>query len=513
MRWSIGHPWRRFRLSTRIAGAIVLALALIQALAVLQFALLPEEEWSVYGLRWLSNSAKQAADVAFAEPPERRTSALQALDASKHLTMIWGAEAPAAQSGPGLALGPPPSFERHRGAGKISFMSRVHATLTETLGNRAQAVHVLLGPAAPGPGGPPGPPPRHNIVFRPPEIEQQLAAAGPLNENEPEIAIPGRFRIEIQGQDGTWLTISPRGESRMSRLWRWPLLPLVGGTLVIIALSLLTARRILAPLGLLVHAAERLGTQREPIPVSTTGLGEFTAIADAFNDMQARLKRFVDERTQILAAVSHDLRTSLTRLELAAEELPAGETKTAISQELGEMEAMIAATLSFASEDAKAERSRVTDIASLLISLCDDQSDRGHEAHYSGPDHASLPCQPLAMKRALTNVIDNAVKYGTKAYVSLEMTETAAVIAVRDEGPGIPPEKMEEVFAPFRRLENSRSRTTGGVGLGLTISRDVIHAHGGTISLGNAEPSGLMVTVTLPLPSAGGAAGTETPGA
>jgi len=501
MRWLAGRV-RRLRLSTRIAGAIVLALGLIQALAVLQFALLPEEEWSVYGLRWLANSAKQAADAAFAEPPERRTAALRTLDASKHLRMTWR-EAP-----PELPERGPPPFEQHAGPGKPSFLNRINATLREALGSRARALAVMLGP-----GGPPGPPPRHNIVFRPPEIEQQLAAAGPLSENEPEIPIPGRFRIVIQGQDGTWITISPLNESWMGRLRYWPIVPLIGGTLIVVALSLLTARRILAPLGVLVAAAERLGTQREPVPVATAGLGEFTAIGNAFNDMQSRLKRFVDERTQILAAVSHDLRTSLTRLELAAEDLPASERKLEISRELGEMEAMIAATLSFASEDARAERSRVTDIASLLISLCDDQSDRGHDASYTGPDHASLMCQPLAMKRALTNVIDNAIKYGGKARVLLAMTGDAAVIEISDEGPGIPQEKMEEVFAPFRRLETSRSRATGGVGLGLTIARDVIHAHGGTISLGNSDPSGLIVTVTLPLPSARGAAGAETPGA
>lgn len=498
MKWLVDRLWRRSRLSTRIAGAIVLALGLIQALAVLQFALLPEEEWSVYGLRWLANSAKQAADVAFAAPPEQRTEALQALEFAAHLRLTWRREAPPERH-------EPPQFERHAGPGKPSFLSRINATLSQALGSRAQALRVMLGP-----GGPPGPPPRRNVVYRPPEIEQQLAA-GALADNEPEIAIPGRFRIEIQGPDGTWLTISPRDESRIGRLRHWPIVPLVGGTVVVVALSLLTARRVLAPLGVLVHAAERLGTQREPVPVSTSGLGEFTAIGDAFNDMQARLKRFVDERTQILAAVSHDLRTSLTRLELAAEELPAGDQKSAISRELGEMEAMIAATLSFASEDAKAERSRVTDIASLLISLCDDQSDRGHEANYAGPDHASLLCQPLAMKRALTNVIENAIKYGSKARVSLELTGSAAIIEVRDQGPGIPPDKMEEVFVPFRRLESSRSRETGGVGLGLTIARDVVHAHGGTIALRNAGPSGLIVTLTLPLPSAKGALGVEPP--
>lgn len=491
MNWLVGRL-RRLRLSTRIAGAIVLALGLIQALAVLQFALLPEEEWSVYGLRWLASSAKQAADIAFTLPPERRTEALQALEAAKHLRLTWRPEAPPDRR-------EPPPFQEGGGEAKPSFRSRIRATLSEALGSRAQTLKVILGP---GPGGPLGPPPRRNVVYRPPEIEQQLAA-GALTENEPEIAVPGRFRIEIQGSDGTWVTMSPLDESWTRRLRYWPIVPLIGGTLIVVALSLLTARRILAPLGVLVAAAERLGTQREPVPVATAGLGEFTAIGIAFNDMQSRLKRFVGERTQILAAVSHDLRTSLTRLELAVEDLPASDRKVEISRELGEMEAMIAATLSFASEDARAEQSRVTDIASLLISLCDDQSDRGHDASYKGPDHASLMCQPLAIKRALTNVIDNAIKYGGKARVSLVMTGAAAVIEISDEGPGIPQDKIEEVFAPFRRLETSRSRTTGGVGLGLTIARDVVRAHGGTIALSNRVPNGLTVTLTLPSASDG----------
>jgi len=163
------------------------------------------------------------------------------------------------------------------------------------------------------------------------------------------------------------------------------------------------------------------------------------------------------------------------------------------------MEAIVSATLSFASGDAKGEASRTIDVASLLISVCDDLSDRGAKVAYAGPDHARLTCQPVMMKRAMTNIIDNAVKYGREATVLLATTPQSATVRVCDVGPGIPADMQSEAFAPFRRLENSRNRETGGVGLGLTIARDVVHAHGGTIELANGSPCGLIVTVTLPV--------------
>ena len=210
------------------------------------------------------------------------------------------------------------------------------------------------------------------------------------------------------------------------------------------------------------------------------------------------IKQFLDERTQMLAAISHDLRTSLTRLRLEAEELPESETKNRLIFDMSEMERMISATLTFAGDELKSEPQQRVDVAALLISLCDSFSDHGQPADYNGPNHAYLLCQPVAMKRAFDNLIGNAIKYGFRASVTLTLENGSVLVSITDAGPGISPENVELAFRPFRRLETSRNRETGGVGLGLPIARDIIRAHGGEISLRNRPEGGLEVTVRLP---------------
>jgi signal transduction histidine kinase len=462
----------RFQVTTRIAIAIVFALICLQTLVVLQFVLTPEPRWTMYGLRWLANTSKGAAQTAFGAPIEQRAELLNRLEGSGELVVGWQPQRP--------------FFSRDRSP----FAARIEATVQDAVGTLAKEVRVDV--AAGRPGGPP-----NSLRFVPAELENALHK-GALRAEESDLPIPGHFHIHIRGTDDTWITLKPRDERDGILSWALRSLPLVGGTLVVILVSLFTARRILAPLDKLKSAAVRLGVERVPAPIEPRGLGEFASIASAFNDMQARLKRFVDERTHVLAAISHDLRTSLTRLRLDIEELKEGKVKTALAREVDEMEAMISATLSFATGDAKEEKSRTIDLAALLISLCDNVADRGGQIRYEGPDHARLRCQPLMMKRALSNIIDNAVKYAGQVRVGLDQRDTAFAICISDQGPGIPADRHAEAFAPFRRLENSRSRDTGGVGLGLTIARDVVHAHGGTIALGNSTPQGLIVTIVVP---------------
>lgn len=479
IQWLLDRLWGRFRVSTRIAAAILVSLLAIQAFAVLPFLLRAEPRLTLFGLRWLSGAAEQAASTAFFGPSQQRDENLQALTASQWLSLSWQPDRPAMRM---VDRSPHPMEER------------IRATLHQALEGRIKDLQLSTGF---GPSlGPPGRPPSRRVTIvglTPGE------PAAPLQEVEPDIVVPGHFRIALQGFDGTWLTLAPRHDRTDQGIELWPLVHLLGGTLVVVALSVITARRILSPLSQLTHAAERLGIERQPVPISPQGLGEFSTIATAFNDMQARLKRFVDERTQMLAAMSHDLRTSLTRLKLGLESLDEDGRKRELAKEIDEMEAMISATLSFASGDARGEASRTIDVASLLISICDDFSDRGDEVTYAGPDHARLTCQPVMMKRAITNIIDNAVKYGREASVFLATTPQAAILRVCDAGPGIPADRHAEAFAPFRRLDTSRNRETGGVGLGLTIARDVVHAHGGTIDLANGIAGGLIVTMTLPL--------------
>lgn len=214
--------------------------------------------------------------------------------------------------------------------------------------------------------------------------------------------------------------------------------------------------------------------------------------------MQLRLKRFVDDRLQMIAAISHDLRTPLTRLRLFAEYLPDPDQRRQVLSDVQDMEAMMSATLTFASNKLKDEAQSIVDLASLLISLCDTAADAGSRISYDGPDHAKLQCRPVAIRRAFANLIDNGCKFGDTVHVTLRDTATAVVVTVTDDGPGIPAEQREAALRPFTRLESSRNRETGGTGLGLTIAQDVILAHRGRIELGAAATGGLQVTVTLP---------------
>ncbi len=204
--------------------------------------------------------------------------------------------------------------------------------------------------------------------------------------------------------------------------------------------------------------------------------------------MQRRLKRFVDERTRMLAAISHDLRTPLARLRLQAEFIPDGDLREGMLANIDSMRDMLAETLSFAEGDASSDTSALFDLASILISLCDEASDAGAQAEYKGPNHATACGRRMAIRRMFSNLIDNAVRYGGVARVSLGERGSDWVVTIADTGPGIPPELFEKAFEPFQRLKSSRSRETGGTGLGLSIARDIALAHGGQISIANAPP-------------------------
>lgn len=309
----------------------------------------------------------------------------------------------------------------------------------------------------------------------------------------------GIFELAIQGLDGSWIIIGPKGtEGYAERLKPWLIL-LTSAVALISVLSAITARNTLRPLQRLTQSARQFGRTRKADPINSTGLHEFAVVARAMNDMQDSIKAFIDERTQMLAALSHDLRTSLTTLRFDAEDV-AGDGKNRLVAGMEDMERVISATLAFAGDDLKTELAQSIDLAALLISLCDSFSDRNCDVSYSGPDHLFAMCQPVAVKRAFTNLIDNAVKYGGCARVRLQHSADAAEISIADDGPGIPLEKAELAFRPFGRLDYARNRETGGVGLGLTIARDVIQSHGGEICLG-APPQGkgLDVAISLPL--------------
>jgi signal transduction histidine kinase len=322
--------------------------------------------------------------------------------------------------------------------------------------------------------------------------------SGPLRSGE-DLLAPPFFLIAADLHDGRWLTIEPSFRTQRRRLML-SLAFIFIGTLLIAAIAVLTARSLIAPLSQLATAADALGRSPEIIETPRPGIREFAAIHKAFETMQTRLKRFVGERTHMLAAISHDLRTPLTRLRLQAEFIGDGELREGMLANIDAMRDMLTETLSFAEGDARTEASSSFDLASILISLCDEASDAGAEAEYDGPDHVTAFGRRTAIRRMFSNLIDNAWRYGGAARVSLRENATDWIVVVADDGPGIPPESFEQAFEPFQRLESSRNRETGGTGLGLPIARDIALAHGGQISLANAPlgSRGLVVSVLLP---------------
>jgi signal transduction histidine kinase len=275
------------------------------------------------------------------------------------------------------------------------------------------------------------------------------------------------------------------------------------GTLLV---SVFLVRSVTAPLRSLSAAADRIGTSAASPELASEGPREVRVAAGAFNRMQARIKRLIEDRTQTLAAVSHDLKTPITRLRLRAQFVADQGLRQTIESDLDEMEAMIQSTLDFLRGDATAEEVRTVDIATILETVCDHLVDAGHDVVLLEACYAPLPCRPLALKRAFGNLVENALKYGHRARVSLAKEADEYVVRIADDGPGVPEAELERVFDPFYRLESSRSRETGGTGLGLTVARSTILAHGGEIRLVNRDGGGLCVAVRLPVlrPDGGG---------
>jgi signal transduction histidine kinase len=299
--------------------------------------------------------------------------------------------------------------------------------------------------------------------------------------------------------DGSWIAFAAPALHRAEASPHASLASLSAMALGIVLASVLVVRWITKPLRRLAEAAEGFGKgAAAPVPMPEDGPREVREAAHAFNAMQARIHRLVSDRTQALAAVSHDLRTPIQRLRLRAGFLDDAEAQRSIDADLDEMEAMVEATLAFLRGDADSEEPRPTDLAAILRTLCDEAADRGAAVAFDGPDHVLLQLRPVAAKRAFANLIDNALKYGAAAQVTVRDSLAEVVVLVEDDGPGIPEAAMATVFEPFQRLEASRNRGTGGTGLGLTIARRALEGHGGTIALANRPGGGLVVTVRLP---------------
>jgi signal transduction histidine kinase len=310
--------------------------------------------------------------------------------------------------------------------------------------------------------------------------------------------LPPDLMISTRLHDGRWLNV---GLAVPEAAPHWTPASLLAIAVTALALSLivtLMVRRMTRPMAELAAAAERLGRGETVPAIAERGPLDIRQTMRAFNRMRGRLQRFVQDRTRMLAAISHDLRTPITTLRLRAEFVDDDETRAKILETLDEMQRMIEATLAFAREEAAAEDTRTVDLAALVESVAADLSDLGHEVSFSGPERLAYACRPVGLKRAVRNLVENAVAYGARARVRLEPGALAVRIVIEDDGPGIPEADFERVFAPFVRLEESRSRETGGIGLGMAIARSIVRSHGGDIELANRAEGGLRAVISLP---------------
>jgi signal transduction histidine kinase len=292
--------------------------------------------------------------------------------------------------------------------------------------------------------------------------------------------------IEAALRDGHWLLLGSSLDlpppidpvaTRFSRasFAAW----LAVSALLGIFLSVLAARRFVRPLSELAVAVDQLGGSGDALPILARGPREVHRTIQAFNRMQERLRRFNADRTRMIAVMSHDLRTPLTRLRLRAELTDDLEQQEKMVAEIDMMGEMIESVLAFAHGETKHEPRELVDLSALVEGICLDASDAGEPVAFSGPRAVTMSCRPTAMRRAISNLVDNAVKYGGNAAVSLGSEAERVVVTIEDVGPGIPRTERERVFEPFYRIEKSRDPSTGGVGLGLSVTRSIIWEQGG----------------------------------
>jgi signal transduction histidine kinase len=416
---------------------------------------------------------------------------LEAAPADLHPAILGAAASPAVR----FALAREPLVADAAGRGPRLVARRVRALLDEAAPRDVRAAVRTGGDAR---AWPPHPPPfaaderkRRGERWRP----------GPHRHAHGEGPAAAGLALSIALEGGGWLNVETAFR-RPPVQWAWPsVVSLALMALAIVAVVWIAVRRIAGPMKALARAADRLGRGGEPVPVAETGPREVRTVTAAFNTMQARLTRFVTERTQMLAALGHDLRSPLTAMRLRSELVDDDETRERLVATVEEMRRMVGLTLDFARGVAPREAAETLDLGALVREVAGEVAATVGPVEVEISTAVTLTARPTALERALRNIVENAVRYGGAARVRVAGDAAAATIVVDDDGPGIPDADLARVFEPFTRLEASRSRETGGVGLGLAIARTIVHAHGGEITLANRPEGGLRATLRLPLPS------------
>ncbi len=328
------------------------------------------------------------------------------------------------------------------------------------------------------------------------------AALGPGVASQPLVVpSPGHFSFDLylQLKSGDWLRVRGTAPPEILALPVHHFMTLGVMLLMVFLLVWLIVRMTVRPLTDLASAAHALGDDLKRPPLPENGPLEVRAAAQAFNAMQQRIRGSIEERERFLAAVSHDLKTPVTRLRLRSEMLADPQLRERFVKDLDEMQSLLGGALDFLHGKAVDEPPQPLDLTALLESMVDDYTDAGQGIVLQAPESLRISGRPQALRRAIGNLIDNGVKYGGR--VSIEVTQQAGylLITLCDDGPGVPEAELERVFEPFYRLESSRSRETGGVGLGLAIARQIARSHGGDVVLSNINSGGLLARLSLPL--------------
>jgi signal transduction histidine kinase len=310
-------------------------------------------------------------------------------------------------------------------------------------------------------------------------------------------AIIGGFIAAVHQPDGSWLVVRSPSEPAPTEWQVRILLCLAAGLLLVAPAGYLFARRITAPLKRFTEAAEALGRDPHHPLMTLTGPAEIGAAARSFNEMQVRLRRYIDDRTGMVGAISHDLRTPLARIRFKLESAPAP-LRESVLRDIVQMEEMIDAVLAFIRDEGASRTRERFDLLSLLECVVDDAAIVGADAQLVDGEPIAIQGDPIGLRRLFGNLVDNAVKYGGQARVSLRGEGDHAVVEVADPGQGLNADELRRVFQPFYRTDASRNLDQAGVGLGLTIARSTARAHGGEVELA-CDADGTRAIVTLPL--------------
>jgi signal transduction histidine kinase len=316
--------------------------------------------------------------------------------------------------------------------------------------------------------------------------------------NLPAVGLPAYVDVDLAFDRGAPITLRlqlvERSIGAPSHFYVYPL-ALIGALFLG---TLLLARGITGPLSRLVTAADALGRGLPHEPLPESGSRELKRAAHAFNSMRDRLRRYLDSRTRVLAAMSHDLRTPITRLRLRAEALSPPQLRHQFVRDLESMQMMVRGALDMLQGLESTEPVQPVNLAALLEALRDDYESLGLPIQIEGRVERPLACRPQALRRLLTNLLDNARQYAHRVAVRVEEADNEVILRISDDGPGIPEAELERVMEPYYRVEGSRDRATGGTGLGLSIARDIAQGHGGQLALRNRREGGLEATIHIP---------------